>query len=93
MWDMEDLCWSCPHRECFFGIKGGAVKTETKMYVDGTPYVSWYDLYEQDLEERKAAAEPRREKSMWKRRARSCSILRSWRLTRTTRRPTILGSG
>ena len=56
MWDMEDLCWSCPHRECFFGIKGGAVKGETKMYVDGTPYVSWYDLYEQDLEQRKEAA-------------------------------------
>jgi hypothetical protein len=57
MWETEDLCWSCPHRECFFG----AVKEETKMYVDGTPYVSWYDLYEQDLELRKAAAEKKGE--------------------------------
>ncbi len=53
MWDMEDYYWSCPHRTCFFG---GGVKVETIMYADGTPYTSWYDIYEKDLEEKKAAA-------------------------------------
>jgi hypothetical protein len=57
MWDNEDYYWSCPHRTCFFGN----VKEETVMYADGTPYLSWYDIYEMDLEAKKAAAAKRGE--------------------------------